>query len=69
MQEDDQKAKVYRISYKDDNGKRDQEVFSASVEEAKNRREKFEQEHENYTEIKLRMLPSSPNTIFEALQK
>jgi len=58
MQDNNQKPKVYRISYKDEKGDHGQEVFSASAEEAKNRREKFEQEHENYTEIKLSEMPS-----------
>lgn len=57
MQEDDQKPKVYRISYRDDKGNCSQEVFSASAEEAKNRSEKFKREHENYEEIKLTEMP------------
>jgi hypothetical protein len=58
MQDDNQKPKVYRISYKDEKGNHGHEVFSASTEEAKNRREKFKQEHKNYTEIKLSEIPS-----------
>lgn len=63
------KNDTYRISYKDDKGEHHQEVFFDDTERAKNRLEKFKQEHKNYTEIKLLMLPSSPNTIFESLQK
>lgn len=68
MNDNDTSINVYRISYIDNKNKCDQEVFSDSVERAKNRFEKFKQEHKNYKEIKLQMLPSSPNTIFEPLQ-
>lgn len=68
MQENNQKPKVYQISYKDEKGDHSQEVFSAFAEEAKNRREKFEQEHENYTEIKLSEIPSL-DVILDILEK
>lgn len=64
-----QENKIYQISFEYDKENRGQEVFSASAEEAKNRFEKFKQEHKNYTEIELKMLPSFPNAIFEPLQK
>lgn len=53
MQDNNQKPKVYRISYKDEKGNHGHEVFLDSYERAKNRLEKFKQEHENYEEIKL----------------
>lgn len=56
MQEKDQKAKVYRISYEYDGldkKERGQEVFSASAEQAEYRLEKFKQEHKTYKKIEL----------------
>jgi hypothetical protein len=67
-----QENKFYQISYEYDEYdkvKRSQEVFSASAEDAKNRFEKFKQEHKDYTGIEFKMLLSSPNSIFEPLQK
>jgi hypothetical protein len=61
MQEDDKKPKVYKISYKDDKGNRDQKIFSASAEQAMDRFEKFKQEYKNYTEIKMNEMPIRGN--------
>lgn len=59
MQENDQKAKVYRISYEYgglDKVERSQEVFSASAEQAKYRLEKLKQEHKTYQKIELTVM-------------
>ena len=60
MQVKDQKAKVYRISYEYDGLNKvehNQEVFSASAEQAEYRLEKFKQEHKTYRKIELTEIP------------
>lgn len=58
MQDNYRNPKVYKISYRDEYGKNQVEVFQDSYERAKNRLEKFKENHQNYTEIKLIEIPS-----------
>lgn len=58
MNDNDTNKNLYQISYKDGDVKKQDKPFFDSAERAKSRFEKFKQEHENYTEIKIIEMPS-----------
>lgn len=58
MNDHDAHKNLYQISYKDGDVKKQDKPFFDSDARAKSRFEKFKQEHENYTEIKLTEIPT-----------